>query len=488
MNGIVKSGRPYPVASKYSSSVVITPGAHSTGSPPPMALDAEAAVLGSIIAMAGEVDLVQTVSFLRPEHFYSEGHRWLFQAILDIRATGGTPDFTACVEQLKVVNRINQVGDMMTTGGEYLIKLLTHQELRSDLVRQHGEIVQGMWRLRETIVACDTMIAEVYETPPTDVQAFLEGSAKKLAKVALDSPKATARSAIQILKGLGEKMRMAAKEGSAASGPTEFTTSLPTLDAWLGGGLVRGKKFTICASPGHGKTAWGKQVALANAQNGVPTGMFVSEQTAEELMTLFIASIAKLDSRAVAKVFRTPAHGLSHEDMQKLNSAAAAIGRLPLYLEHGSALTVDDIATRTRELQQRLVAEGKSLGVVVVDHLHRLKPAPGKEGMPKNEQIDYATEVLKQLAQDANVAIVELAQRKGKSQDGKAQKPTEGDVYWSKKVEQESDVVAYIWEPSKGRYEVVVTKARDGETGDIPVFFDKSTSSLGEFDEQRVNW
>jgi replicative DNA helicase len=173
---------------------------------------------------------------------------------------------------------------------------------------------------------------------------------------------------------------------------------------------------------------------------------------------------------------------VSDGEWQSLAAAAKLYYRVPLYIEHSETLTVEDIATRTRELALRLRSkDGLELGLVGVDHLHRLTPSIAPATPKRNEQIDHMTTALKRLAQELEIVVLEMAQQKSRAhENGRPAKPMLGDVQWSSKVEQESDAVIHLWEPAPGRHVLVVPKVRGGEVGEVEVVFDKAHSKMFE--------
>jgi replicative DNA helicase len=455
-------------------SLVLEPSNHA-GTPPPHELDAEAAVLSAVMIDAGDVEALRSIAdLLRPDHFYSEAHRRIYEAALALMGRGVAPDTVAIGSELKDHGRLQQAG-----GLGYLTELLNASPAVAN-ARNHAEIVFDAWRQRQVLLRCQEAAAQIYDgVPPTETQAFLDGLGKSLVQVAVQSPRSSSSRVGDLFKDF---FRASAREARADARTLGLTTTFPTLDR-MTGGLHKGKKITISGLPGGGKTVLGKQIALANALAGVPTLLFVTEQTKEEITDLILASIAEIDSRRVRQIRTTPKDiRVSDGEWQSLAAAAKLYYRVPLYIEHSETLTVEDIATRTRELALRLRSkDGLELGLVGVDHLHRLTPSIAPATPKRNEQIDHMTTALKRLAQELEIVVLEMAQQKSRAhENGRPAKPMLGDVQWSSKVEQESDAVIHLWEPAPGRHVLVVPKVRGGEVGEVEVVFDKAHSKMFE--------
>lgn len=334
---------------------------------------------------------------------------------------------------------------------------------------------------------CDQITATVYETSPTEDQAVLNKAVEEFSELAFDNPRTTSFSNLDVLKEIARKWAAVAKGENDVE--PEFTTSLPTLDRMFGGGLKRGKKYTFAATPGGGKTAFGKQLALRNAERGVPVLYFCTEQPPTELVALCLAQITKLDSKKVVESLSKKDAGLTTEQMRMLQVAVPnTICQWPIRWEHHPALTIDDIVVKVRAEQRRLATKGQKLGIVVVDHLHELKAPKGMVlgDSAKREIVEHATSKLKELAQKADVAVIELAQQK---QAKTVETPTMYHVAWSAKVSETADALTFIWQPTPDRYQALAVKVRGGEVGAIDLDFNKPHSTLSEeSDGADVDW
>lgn len=469
MSGIVKFGQQIPV---FEARI-------KDGTAPPCDLDAEVSVLGAVLfdEDASNRVLKSVCSLLTVDHFYSEANRRIFEAALLVHESGKHVDFTTVANQLKSQDRLNQVGGMA-----YLKEIMLDAPTALN-PRQHAECVFDMWRRRQMIVACQKTEAQLYvgDVGASDLQGYLDKQAREMLTIASRNPRVSGESLFDVLTRVLRSGAMVVKRANANGGdaPIGATTSLAALDE-LTGGLLPGKKFTIVARPGRGKSVLGLQIARVNAQNGVGSAFFATEQTSDELAVRLLASTARIDSKRVMQFMHRPT--LSPEEWQRITVAGQANAKLPMLIESDYRMTVDDIVTKATALHHTFMARfGAPLGIVVVDYLQRLaKPKHMGADVNKAHANHYATERLKSMAQELGVVVIELAQQSMKEdKNGKHRKPEEGMVDWCRDAERESDGVLYIWERDKEDFVGVLTKVREGGmAGEFPIQFDKPHSTM----------
>lgn len=441
-------------------------------------MDAEGAVLGAILSDRDEGNkaLKVVASLLTPGHFYSESHRRMFEAALAVNEAGTKVDAVTVANQLRTTDRLQQVGGM-----GYIVDVIRSVPAVINL-RQHAECVHEMWRRRQMILICQRTEAELYngDVGASEFQTYLDKQAREALVIANKNPRASGEDLFGVLTKILRSGAMAAKNAALDSTrPIGATTSLDILDE-MTGGLLPGKKFTICARPGRGKSVLGLQIARVNAQRGLGSAFFATEQTNEELAVRLLASTAEIDSKRVMQFVHRPT--LTPDEWVRITEAGKANARLPMVLESDYRLTVDDIVAKATALHHTFMARfGVPLGIVVVDYLQRLQ-RPKHLGADANKATanHYATERLKILAQELGVVVVELAQQKMiEDRQGNEKKPEEGMIDWSRDAERESDGVMYIWRRGPGDHVGVLTKVREGGTaGEFPINFEMAYSRM----------
>lgn len=458
---------------RYGTDKAIQPS-FVEGKAPPYDLDAEGACLSAI--MIDPKAMKVCASLLTHEHFYSEAHRRIYDAATKVAASGTTIDIVAIANQLKTEGRLEQV-----SGFGYLTDLLNASPDVTN-VRKHAEIVFEMWRRREAILICQHVEADLYNSAigADAFQGFMAKASRDMSQLTARDPRSAGESALDVLKRILQSGALAAKR--AADGDAMIVGATTTLDALdeMCGGMLPGKKFTIAAWPGCGKSVLGLQIARMNAANGVGAAVFATEQTNDELAVRLLAATSSIDSKRVMRFVHHPT--LSNEEWGRITEAAKVTAPIPLALEADHQLSVDDIIAKTQTMVASFPARfGCPLGIVVVDYLQRL--APPKHFPPGTNKAvinDYCSRALKTMAQDLGIVVVELAQQSmTKDKNGKAVKPSPGMIDWSRGCERESDGVVYIWERGENDFVGVVTKVREGGmAGEFPIDFQKPFSRM----------
>lgn len=448
------------------------------GAVPPNDLEAEASVLSA--AMLDPSALGRVSDILRPEMFYAESHRRIFEAILQVRESGSAIDSMTVASRLRDTNRLNQVG-----GTGYIVEILDVSP-HPQHVRDHAVSVHERWRAREILRICHKAVAEGYGAIP-DAQKYASDVAEAAIEIARKHPGKVVEDNIETLKRI---IRDIVTASSGAKGDVErgMPTGIPSLDG-LTLGMHAGHKFTIAALPRIGKTTLGLQLALRVAKSGIGATVFSTEMSRDELAERQLAHLARVDYQRIRRARAgTP---LSREEMERIGDAIQDLKTSNLHMEiHDDVdVSVEDIAARARLHKERLALKGIPLGVIVVDYVQRLKPSLRFAKSPnanKYEVVSHSTKALKNIAKDLGVCVIELAQQKVLQVDkktGQRPHPRLGDVAECSQIERESDEVLYLWRPNEKDGSTVtasLVKQRAGETGDIDLTLKGEYSTFEE--------
>lgn len=470
MSGIVRYGQQVP--SRVESA--------ESGTLPPHDLVAETAVISAILIdeTPGNKAMKVALSLLTHEHFYSEAHRRIFEAMSQVSADGVGVDIYTTINQLTAKRRLEQVG-----GKAYIERVF--REGYGGNIRAYAECVYDMWRRREMIALCRKTEAElcIGETGADELQGFLDRQARAAISIASRGPRSTGESVTSVINRVMRAGAMAAKNAAEGKRPKGATTSLKALDWHFGGGMFPGNKYSVVALPGCGKSVVGVQCATANASVGVGSVVFATEQTLEQLGVRVISAASSINNKRVQQFMHRPM-ALSNEEWQRMTSVAANWKKLPLHFESDHSLSVDDIVTKVITLKNAFPGlYGTELVVVVVDYLQRLaRPKHMRPDTHKTAILEYNTRTIKTLAAEEGLIIMELAQQKFvKDRNGDPRKPEEGMVDFSRDCERESDGVVYIHARNKEKTDFggIVTKVREGgEPGEFDIDFDKPHSRM----------
>ncbi len=470
------------------------------GRVPPHDLDAEAAVLSAVMLDPSALD---RVTDLKPEHFYSESHRRIYEACLELRHAGQPVDVVQVASWLKDRQRLAQVGGM-----GYLGEILDAAPVVAN-VAAYGQIIHEKYRIRQLILACQKVTAQGYGDYG-EAQGFIDSAEQAIYNIARTSSKQTTERLLDVMKKAFKRLNDAVARGDRITGvPTGFDR----FDR-MTAGLHEGDLSIVAARPGMGKTSFVLNVAanvaapkgreLESDPNqrwedaGVGAVVFSLEMPREQLANRMICSEARVD------VSKMRTGHLSPQDWSKLTQAASFLGSLPIWIDDSPGLTLLELRSKVRRLQSEFDtrdASGRKLrkiGLVVVDYLQLMK---GRDGLSSREQeISEISRGLKGLAKELEVPVIALSQlnRAVETRSEKSKRPQISDLRESGAIEQDADNIVFIYrddyynreestEPNIA--ELIVAKQRNGPTGTAKVRFDKQWTRFdnlaeGEYEDE----
>lgn len=470
------------------------------GRVPPHDLDAEAAVLSAVMLDPAALDRVVD---LKPEYFYSEAHRRIFEACLELRQSGQPVDVVQVGSWLKDRQRLAQVGGM-----GYLGEILDAAPVVAN-VAAYGQIIHEKYRIRQLILACQKVSAQGYGDYG-DPQSFIDGAEQAIYNIARTSSKQSTERLLDVMKKSFKRLNDAVARGDRITGvPTGFDR----FDR-MTAGLHEGDLTIVAARPGMGKTSFVLNVAANVASpkgrevdgdpsqrwedQGVGAVVFSLEMPREQLANRLVCSEARVDVSKMRTGFLSP------QDWSKLTQAASFLGSLPIWIDDSPGLTIIELRAKVRRLQAEydtFDAEGRKLrkiGLVVVDYLQLMK---GRDGVQSREQeISEISRGLKGLAKELGVPVIALSQlnRAVETRSEKSKRPQISDLRESGAIEQDADNIIFIYrddyynredsaEPNVA--ELIIAKQRNGPTGTAKVRFDKQWTRFdnlaeGEYEDE----
>jgi replicative DNA helicase len=463
----------------------------SDGRIPPNDLDAEAAILSAVLIDPGAIDKV--LEFLRAEHFYSEAHRRIFEAALELRERGQPVDYIQISSWLRDRDRLQQVGGM-----PFLTDLLNVAPALAN-VEAYARTVYEKSRVRQVIVAAQRIAAEGY-VDYGDAQAFIDKAEQSVYQIARTGSSSSVEHIKPILIRSFEKMQAAAQNGSWVTGvPTGF-------DRYdrLTSGLHEGDLSIVAARPGMGKTSFCLNIAQNVARPrivespdqpgrrtevpGVAVMVFSLEMPREQLTNRMLASEASVD------VSKMRSRALTTDDWARLTTAAALLSRLPIYIDDTPSVTLLEVRAKMR----RLIAEyerkndGTRVGLLIIDYLQLMK---GRDGATSREQeISEISRGLKGLAKELKLPIIALSQlnRAVESRSEKSKRPLLSDLRESGAIEQDADNIIFIYRDDyynkdeseeQGIAEIILAKHRNGATDTVKVRFEREYTKFSNLPE-----
>ncbi len=379
---------------------------------PPHDLDAEAAVLSAVMVDPLALDKVN--EFLKPEYFYSEAHRRVFEACVDLSAEGKPVDVVQVATWLRDHERLAQVGGMA-----YLTEVLNAAPAVAN-VAAYGKTIHEKWRVRQLVLTCQRVTAQGY-AGYGEAQLFIDSAEQAVYDIARTRESSSVHKLRDVMHETFQRITKATARGARIIG---ISTGFDRYDR-LTSGLHDGELTIVAARPGMGKTSFVLNVAanvaspqqLESARDpnerweepGYGVVFFSLEMPREQIVNRMLCSEARVDVSRVRTGMLTPS------DWSKLTQAAAHLANLNIWVDDSAALSILELRSKVRRLQAEFdrVDEGTSektqrIGLVVVDYLQLMR---GREGAASREQeISEISRGLKRLAKELNLPVIALSQ------------------------------------------------------------------------------
>ena len=415
-------------------------------------LEGEQSVLGAILLRPDT--LYDVAAVLPPEAFYGDGHRLIYQAMLDLAMSGQAVDLVTVTSRLRDLELLQQTG-----GPVFLAQLSEHVGTASNAVHYAGRVSNKalIRRLRDTA----REIVQASERPHLSAREFLDWAE---AQIFERCHQAVQSAPAQLLETLVDQETEILAEIHATQKPAGLATGYPDLDrflSWCPGDLV-----ILAGRTSMGKTSLALNLALRAATAGVPAGLFSLEMSQSQLIRRLLAIQGKIDASRLNRV------RLQAEEWQALYRAAAGMCDLPFWIDDSPSLSVLELRSRARR------ARGKGqLDLLVVDYLQLVRPL--RRGRSREEEVAETCRGLKTLAGELKIPILALAQLSRKVEDRPQKRPQLADLRESGAIEQDADLVLFIYRDEvyhpgsedQGKAEVIVGKNRNGRTGTVKLAY-----------------
>jgi replicative DNA helicase len=421
---------------------------------PPQNLEAEQSVLGAILL--DNTAMAKAMEVIVDEDFYRTAHRKVYQGMLALADRGEVIDQITLTECLKGRSELEVVG-----GAAYLAELVQVVPSAAN-IRYHCKIVREKALLRGLIHTSTEVITRGYEgtTAVDDLLDFAERSVFSIAQGKLD------RSFTPVNQIIKESLDVVDRLSKRKERVTGVPTGYYDLDD-LTAGLQASDLIVIAGRPSMGKTS----LALGMAQHaalraGAVVGVFSLEMSKPQLVLRMLSSEARVDSHAL----RTGK--LQKEDWWRLAEAAGRLEQAPIFIDDSGALTVQQMRGKAR----RLKAE-RGLDLLIVDYLQLMQGRSDAES--RQQEISDISRSLKSLAKELNVPVIALSQLSRAVENRKPPIPMLADLRESGAIEQDADVVMFIYREEvydqaserKGIADILVSKHRNGPIGKRELFF-----------------
>lgn len=424
---------------------------------PPQAVEAEAAVLGAMLLEQDAISIV--LEILDDTAFYREANRKIYNAIIALYDRNEPPDLITLSEEL------DKRQELASVGGSFYLAGLTDSVPTAANVEYHARIVLEKSQARKLINVATQIASRAYESTE-NTSDLLDEAEQMVFSLSQRDARRGFTQLNPILHDTFENIEKLHEQDSTVTGvPTGFTR----LDE-MTAGFQRGDLVIIAARPAMGKTALCLNIIRHVAvETRVGVGLFSLEMTSHQLAQRMLCSEARVDSHLM-RTGRLPGDAWSN-----LSIAVGALATAPVYIDETPALSVTEMRSRAR----RLMSEHNDIGLLAVDYMQLMRGPNDAEN--RQQEISAISRNLKALAKELDIPVVALSQlsRAVETRGGDG-RPQLSDLRESGAIEQDADVVLFIYRPARygegeeheeNHAEVIIGKQRNGPVGTVNLVF-----------------
>ena len=445
------------------------------GKIPPQAIDLEEAVLGAMMIDKKGIDDV--IDILHPDVFYEVKHQEIYRVIYDLFQESQPIDL------LTVSNALRKNAKLDLVGGDFHLIRLTQKVASSAHIEFHARIILQKYIQRRLINISNDIIENAYDET-TDVFDLLDNAEAKLFEVTQGNLKKSSEGASDLVKQALNKIQ----EISNKEGMSGLATGFTKLDA-LTSGWQPSDLIIIAARPGMGKTAFVISMAKNMAIDfNYPVAVFSLEMSSVQLITRMISSETGLTSEKLRK------GNLEPHEWEQLNVKVKRLSDAPIFIDDTPSLSIFDLRAKAR----RLVSQHQ-VKIIVIDYLQLMTTGNNKSGGNREQEISMISRNLKALAKELEVPVIALSQlSRAVETRGGSKRPLLSDLRESGAIEQDADIVSFIFRPEyygmtewddddhtpcEGQGEFIVAKHRNGGLDNIRLKFTGHLAKFSDLDE-----
>lgn len=433
----------------------------------PWSEEAELSVLGAMLidgdAVAVALELIDDAAFHR------EGNRRIFRAMVRLYGRGDVIDAVTLADELKTA------GELETSGGmAYLARLVDAVPTAAN-VSQHCRILRDKSVLRRLISSATEIIQESYEAPSGAVDETLDRAEQKIFEISQAEERGGFIRIKEILRSTMDRIDELTRNPGSITGVASGFDDLDRMTA----GFQPADLIVLAGRPSMGKTALALNIAQhAAIGKEVPVAVFSLEMSRESLVQRMLCAESKVDSSRV----RTGR--LSPDDFIRLARGAGHLNTAPIWIDDTPALSPIELRAKVRRLHAEV-----GVGLVVLDYLQLM--SGGDRAENRQQEISAISRALKAIAKEVGVPVLALSQLSRAPEQREGNRPRLSDLRESGAIEQDADVVLFIFreemhrKPEEveerglaGKAELIVGKQRNGPTGSVDLYFHKAFTAF----------
>ena len=444
---------------------------------PPQSIEAEKALLGSIMIRPDAINEVMDV--VGGHSFYVEKHRNIWKTMLELFGKGTPIDLLSLSSRLKEKKQLEQVG-----GASFLTELVNAVPSSTN-AKHYADIVEKKHMMRSLIEAAEH-IGELGFDEASELEDLLDRAEKKIFEVTNYSGSS---KFVEIKDTLVEAWDRIDRLHKTKDDMRGVPTGFKELDNKLAG-FQKSDLIILAARPSMGKTSLALDIARKTAINHkIPVGIFSLEMSSQQLVDRMLSAESQVDSWKI----RTGQNLSIENDFGRIRDAMDKLSKAPIYIDDQPGNNI----LKMRAIARRLKSE-KGLGLIIVDYLQLMVPTTSRHSDNVVQQVTEISRSLKNLARELDVPVIALSQL-SRAVEQRGGKPRLSDLRDSGSIEQDADVVMFIHREDKynensdkkGIAEIMIEKHRNGPTGVAELFFDEKKTTFmsierndfGDFDK-----
>ena len=438
--------------------------------------EAEKAVLGAVFLDPEAI--IDASDVLQPDDFYEHANRIVFQAMLNISDREEVIDPVTLQDELKKNNQVDDIG-----GIAYVTELSMATPTAAH-VTYYAKIVKRKAILRNLISTSQRIIQNAIEGSD-DVTDILDDAESQIMGVSQDNASGGFKSIHDVLNTAMEEINSIPDDGNMVTGLPSGFSELDKMTT----GFHDDELIILAARPGVGKTAFALNVAqFVGLKTDKTVAMFSLEMGAEQLVQRMLASEGLIDSQHL----RTGQ--LTDEEWRKLVVAAGSLDNTSIYIDDTPGIKMSEIRAKAR----RLAKEKGNLGLIVIDYLQLIE---GPRSESRQQEVSAISRQLKKLAKELHIPVIALSQLSRSVEQRQDKRPVLSDIRESGSIEQDADIVAFLYrddyyrderdeddegeveaEEDNGEVEVIIEKNRSGTRGTVKLMFSKPYNRFSNLD------
>lgn len=435
---------------------------------PPQSLESERALLGALLLKPDA--LHDIADLVRPESFYADKHRLIFECMREL-AERGEP-----IDILSLSERLNNKGLLERSGGRAYIAELAGSAPTPGNFTHYADLVVRKHLMRALIDTAYEITESAYDEA-SDTAVVLDNAEKSIYAISNATAVHKFVAIADKVDDAWERIEQLSKNQGAIRG---VSTGFPDLDA-LTSGLHKSDLIILAARPSMGKTSLALDIARhAAVRDNVPVGIFSLEMSSEQLVDRMLSAESFVNSWKM----RTGAIH-AEEDFSKIRDALESLSKAPIYIDDKPAQNILSMRAVARRLKRE-----RGIGLIVVDYLQLMAPTNTKASDSMVQQVTEISRSLKSLARELEVPVIALSQL-SRAVEQRGGKPRLSDLRDSGSIEQDADVVMFIHREDKinkesdrpNVAEILIEKHRNGPTGKVELYFDEKRTSFMPMDK-----